>query len=38
MLLINHYALNVREPEARRMLLIQLRQFLFGEEEGAGEG
>lgn len=35
MLLINHYGLNVREPEAREFLLENLRAFLFGEGEGA---
>lgn len=27
--LINHYGLNLREPDARRFLLQQMEQFLF---------
>ena len=27
--LINHYALNLREPKARQSLLEQMEQFLF---------
>jgi len=27
--LINHYALNLREPKARQYLLDQMEQFLF---------
>ncbi|HSB54805.1 MAG TPA: oxidative damage protection protein [Gemmatimonadales bacterium] len=27
--LINHYALNLREPKAREFLLQQMEQFLF---------
>ena len=27
--LINHYALNLREPQARQYLLEQMEQFLF---------
>ena len=27
--LINHYALNLREPKARQYLLEQMEQFLF---------
>ncbi len=35
MLLINHFGLNLREPEAREFLLENLRAFLFGEGEAA---
>lgn len=31
MLLINHYGLNLQDPEAREFLLANLRSFLFGE-------
>ncbi len=27
--LINHYALNLREPKSRQFLLEQMEQFLF---------
>lgn len=33
MQLINHYALDVREPEARDFLRKNVRAFLFGEGE-----
>jgi Fe-S cluster biosynthesis and repair protein YggX len=29
--LINHYALNVRDPQAKEFLFKQMEQFLFGE-------
>ncbi len=35
MQLINHYALDVRKPEAREFLLRNVKAFLFGE--GAGD-
>jgi len=35
MLLINHFGLNVREPEAREFLLENLGAFLFDEGEAA---
>lgn len=28
--LINHYALNVRDPRAKEFLLTNMEQFLFG--------
>jgi Fe-S cluster biosynthesis and repair protein YggX len=28
--LINHYALNVRDPQAKEFLFKQMEQFLFG--------
>jgi Fe-S cluster biosynthesis and repair protein YggX len=31
MLLINHYGLNVRDPQAREFLVTNLRAFLFAE-------
>lgn len=34
MQLINHYALDVRTPEAREFLKRNVRAFLFGEGEG----
>jgi Fe-S cluster biosynthesis and repair protein YggX len=37
MLLINHYGLKVRDPEARRFLIANLRAFLFGEGDGGAE-
>jgi Fe-S cluster biosynthesis and repair protein YggX len=30
-LLINHYGLNLRDPNAQRFLMEQLEQFFFGE-------
>lgn len=35
MLLINHFGLDLRDPEARRFLIRNLRAFLFDEGEGA---
>ena len=35
MLLINHFGLNLREPEARKFLIRNLKAFLFDEGEGA---
>ena len=32
-MLINHYGLNVREPEARKFLTEQTERFLFGTGE-----
>jgi Fe-S cluster biosynthesis and repair protein YggX len=29
--LINHYALNLRDPKAKEFLLQNMEQFLFGE-------
>lgn len=34
--LINHYALNLRDPQAKDFLFKQMEQFLFGEPQ-AGE-
>lgn len=34
--LINHYALNLRDPQAKDFLFKQMEQFLFGETQ-AGE-
>lgn len=31
--LINHYALNLRDPEARKFLTAQSEQFLFAPAE-----
>ena len=30
--LINHYALNVRDPQAKEFLFKQMEQFLFSEK------
>jgi Fe-S cluster biosynthesis and repair protein YggX len=38
MALINHYALNVRDPEARTFLTASMEGFLFGGDEEAGTG
>lgn len=35
MLLINHYALNLRDRKAREFLMENMEAFLFGEGEGA---
>lgn len=35
MLLINHYALNLRDRKARQFLMENMEAFLFGEGEGA---
>lgn len=35
MLLINHFGLSLREPEARKFLVRNLEAFLFGEGDGA---
>ena len=37
MLLINHYGLNVRAPEAREFLVTNLRTFLFDEGDDQAE-
>jgi Fe-S cluster biosynthesis and repair protein YggX len=38
--LINHYALNLRDPQAKDFLFKQMEQFLFAGEVGraGGEG
>ena len=35
MLLINHFGLDLRDPEARKFLIRNLKAFLFDEGEGA---
>jgi len=37
MLLINHYGLKVRDPQAREFLVSNLRSFLFGEGDEEAE-
>ena len=37
MLLINHYGLNVRDPQAREFLVTNLRTFLFAEGDDQAE-
>lgn len=37
MLLINHYGLNVRDPQAREFLVTNLRAFLFAEGDEQAE-
>lgn len=37
MLLINHFGLNVREDEARELLIRNLRDFLFDEGPGGSD-
>ncbi|MGW8281739.1 MAG: Fe(2+)-trafficking protein [Gemmatimonadota bacterium] len=37
MVIINHYGLNVRDPQAREFLVANLRSFLFGEGAGSAE-
>ena len=37
MLLINHYGLNVRDPQAREFLVTNLRAFLFAEGDDQAE-
>jgi Fe-S cluster biosynthesis and repair protein YggX len=37
MLLINHYGLRVRDPQARQFLVSNLRAYLFGEGEETAE-
>ena len=36
--LINHYALNLRDPQAKEFLFKQMEQFLFGGEAGGAGG
>jgi Fe-S cluster biosynthesis and repair protein YggX len=36
--LINHYALNLRDPEAKEFLFRHMEQFLFGGAAGRQEG
>ncbi len=36
MALINHYALNVRDPDARRFLTASMEGYLFGGDDEAG--
>ena len=38
MALINHYALNVRDAEARSFLTSAMEGFLFGGDDEAGTG
>ncbi|MDT8435395.1 MAG: Fe(2+)-trafficking protein [Gemmatimonadota bacterium] len=38
MAIINHYALNVRDPKARAFLIASLRSYLFGEAAPEGPG
>ena len=33
-LLINHYGLNLADPDARQILRQQMEEFLFGDEDG----
>jgi len=35
--LINHYGLNVREPQAKEFLFKQMEQFLFAGKEGVAQ-
>jgi Fe-S cluster biosynthesis and repair protein YggX len=37
-LLINHYALNLADPDARQILRQQMEEFLFGENARMPEG
>lgn len=37
-LLINHYGLNLADPEARQLLRQQMEEFLFGENAQMPEG
>jgi Fe-S cluster biosynthesis and repair protein YggX len=36
--LINHYALNLREPQAKEFLFRNMEQFLFAKAGSPGEG
>jgi len=36
--LINHYALNVRDPRAKEFLFASMEQFLFQGERGEATG
>jgi len=37
-LLINHYGLNLADPEARQLLMNQMEEFFFGEGARMPEG
>jgi Fe-S cluster biosynthesis and repair protein YggX len=37
-LLINHYGLNLADPDARQLLRRQMEEFLFGDTERKPEG
>jgi Fe-S cluster biosynthesis and repair protein YggX len=37
-LLINHYGLNMADPESQKFLMEQMEQFFFGEEAQMPEG
>jgi Fe-S cluster biosynthesis and repair protein YggX len=37
-LLINHYGLNLADPEARKILREQMEEFFFGEDAKMPEG
>jgi len=37
-LLINHYGLNLADPDARQLLRQQMEEFLFGDEGQPPEG
>lgn len=37
-LLINHYGLNLADPQARELLIKELEEFFFGEEAKMPEG
>jgi Fe-S cluster biosynthesis and repair protein YggX len=37
-LIINHYGLNMADPEARKILREQMEEFFFGEEAKMPEG
>jgi Fe-S cluster biosynthesis and repair protein YggX len=37
-LLINHYGLNLADPDARTLLRQQMEEFLFGDQEEKPEG
>ena len=36
-LIINHYGLNLADPEARKILREQMEEFFFGEETATTE-
>ena len=37
-LLINHYGLNLADPDARQILRQEMERFLFGDDEDKPEG
>ncbi len=37
-LIINHYGLNMADPEARKILREQMEEFFFGEDVETSEG